>query len=571
MVTLKNFLKKYSSLFFLFLLFACASGNRKERGELQALYVSGDYDKAIELLEKGKIKKDNDSKLLYLWEMGKLHHSKGNWEISSFYFSQAHDLSQKYYTKSLSKSAKSLVSNDNYKIYDGELFERSLSYFYQSLNFLMMYQTGQGSRIEEGPKEKKVINYELEKTKRRQALLQARAQVLAWDSFFQDIQRSTRYDTIYKNDLIVKVYGGLIHEATGKRSDEQIALQLYKDANTLLEYLGSTYVSYNSKSKDFTEQFLEEKNKFNWKIKDSLLVLTSQSQNLKDFLHYKILSLTKKVRASDLKNQIKLLSPSQSIITKAKKTPYPNTSIIIQDGVIAGKSAKEINFGLHGALEGIKDPSTRVAVHRIGSDVLTIFMIQVLGLTPKNAYAHPGEFAFGHAMGRVGAEFASIDFEIPVVKNIPVTQDIIVSFYQGTSKVKEEIVPLIAPLDDMAAQAVEERVFSTYTKTGIRIGLKHIAAIVAAYAIYKKMDKSFAGKLAAMGSYLAAQRAIAATEKADVRFWSTLPKSIRLLDTYLKDGVYVVKVRQGNSEERTLGNLTVDANQKNIFTYQLTK
>ncbi len=557
-------------LSFLLLLLGCASGNRKERGELGNLYAQGKYQDALNFLEQGDIKKNKYSQLLYLWESAKLHHNLGHWEVSANLFEKAFDLSQKYYTKSLTQASQTYLTNDNYRNYEGELFERSISYFYQALNFYMMYKTGNGSRLVEKEKKVELESYELPALRKKQALYQARAQVLAWDSFFKSVQRSTRYDTIYKNDLLVKVCGASIHEAIGTRNDAQIALQLYKDALKILKYLGSTYPSFNSKNRDFTKELLSQKQKFNWNIKPEFTNLTDQNKDLESFLQYKVLSLTQKYQSNNFREELKRIGADSKLQKRVKQENPPNTTLFFHEKVISGKSVSQINFGLHGALENIKDPKTRAVVHQIGSDVLTYFMIHVLGLIPKDRFS-PGEFVFGHAVGRLTAEFASIDFEIPVVQNKPVATKAWVTLFKNGKQVVELIAPLLAPLDDMAAQSVEERVFGTYTKTGMRVALKHLSAILAAYALYKKMGESIAAKWAAVGSYLAAQRAIAATEKADTRFWSTLPKNIRVVDLYLPPGKYQLKVRVEGTDKSSydLGEVEVANKGKNIFSYSL--
>ncbi len=543
MVHLKKIILQFH-LFLFCLLLGCSSGNKKERDKLRELYSQGKYTESLAVLESGEIKKDKHSKLLYLLDKGKLYHSMGHYEVSSNFFQDAQELIKQFYTKSISQAAGTYISNDNYRDYDGELFERSLSFFYQSLNFLLMYQTGKGSRLNQ---KGELETYDLNDKQKRDSLFKARAQILAWDSFFQDIQRSTRYDSIYRNDLIVKIYGALVHESIGKSSDDQIALQLYKDAQKVLSYLGNTYPSYNAKEKEFTKKLLKQGAKFNPDAQTNLLAHTANAQDLEKFLKTKIENLSNR-----------------------KKN---NVAIIIQEGLTVGKSARKFNFGLHGALENIEDPKTRQAVHSIGSAVLTLFMMNILGLYPKAGNAQPGDFVYGEALGRVSAEFASIDFEVPEVKNIPVEKQMMVSIYQGTSKVAEVPAVLVAPIDDMASQAVDERVFGTYVKVGTRVAWKHLTAIIAAYAIYKKTkaNSELFAKTLAVGSYLAAQRAIAATEKADVRFWSLLPKTLRISDLDLKPGTYQVKILSPNSSTQAiaLGPIVVEDKNKNIFSYQV--
>jgi hypothetical protein len=358
----------------------------------------------------------------------------------------------------------------------------------------------------------------------------------------------------------------------GKRSDDQIALQLYKDAKKLLKYLGSTYVTYNTNYKRYTKQFLKKKNKFSGSIKKNLVNKTNIYKELDDFIDYKILKLTKKSRSSEFDKTAKQIKAKKSIISKVKREQINNVSIVINEGTTVGKTPDKFDFSLDGAVKGIKDPKTRRAVRNIGEVVLTVFMMNVLDLTPRHRGVTYNNYVYGEALGRVAANVASIEFEIPIVKNKPVKNKLILSVHNGTTKVKELPIALIAPLDDMSNQAVSERVFSNYTKTGTRVALKHLTAIIAAYAIYKNMKEKnpLMAKWAATGSYLAAAKGIAASEKADTRHWSTLPRNIRLADLHLKKGTYTLKVRDTSSGKITnLGQINVDGKQKNLFSYHL--
>jgi hypothetical protein len=80
-------------------------------------------------------------------------------------------------------------------------------------------------------------------------------------------------------------------------------------------------------------------------------------------------------------------------------------------------------------------------------------------------------------------------------------------------------------------------------------------------------------KYAAVGSYVAATKGIAYSERADTRSWSTLPQTLRAVDMQLAPGVYKVeltrKPEQGGPQRlRELGNIEVTA-QRAIFTYLL--
>mgnify|MGYP001204573463 CR=1 FL=1 len=86
----------------------------------------------------------------------------------------------------------------------------------------------------------------------------------------------------------------------------------------------------------------------------------------------------------------------------------------------------------------------------------------------------------------------------------------------------------------------------------------------------KDKGQAYWAKLAAITQYLALTKAIEASEKADTRYWSSLPSTIHLADTFLKKGNYRAQVvisrtdlSQVNSRIYPLGTFKVEKeNQK---------
>jgi len=58
---------------------------------------------------------------------------------------------------------------------------------------------------------------------------------------------------------------------------------------------------------------------------------------------------------------------------------------------------------------------------------------------------------------------------------------------------------------------------------------------------YKSLKKTLPAKWAAVAGYSLASRGISETEKADVRYWSTLPFDVKLRSFHLGPGKYHLK------------------------------
>ena len=95
---------------------------------------------------------------------------------------------------------------------------------------------------------------------------------------------------------------------------------------------------------------------------------------------------------------------------------------------------------------------------------------------------------------------------------------------------------------------MEKQSASSFIKTGYRVAIKNLAAIATAYLTYKaiksKNGNSFFAKTAAVLQYLALSKAIENSEKADIRYWSSLPNSIQMGFVNLLPGKYKLEIRK---------------------------
>lgn len=87
-------------------------------------------------------------------------------------------------------------------------------------------------------------------------------------------------------------------------------------------------------------------------------------------------------------------------------------------------------------------------------------------------------------------------------------------------KVLEQPLFIVGPMDEIANQALDEKITGIRIKTGSRVAAKHLAAITAAYGIYSQLKKNapeMVAFAAASASYAAANKLIASSEQADLR------------------------------------------------------
>ncbi len=506
--------KHFQNIFILsglLILQACSSGGREERKELRNFFQTGAYDQGLQYIDKSKFYQDKDEKLLALMEKGMLLHAKGDYEKSSQVLDEARALSDQLYTVSVSKKTEKVLLNDNYDIFYGEMYERSFLRFYLSLNAILNYQ----------------------KTKSRDDLFRARAEVVGWDSFLASVKEDRLGKSVYKNDLLLKLYGAKIHEIVGTPEDRQIALQLYKDARDVLLKNYNTYPSFNSRYKDFKSDFSKLASMNISEVKKKYITETELQKNIQEYISANIERLSKKETKK---------------IMKDIKTPL---TLVLEKGMIAEKIADKSSYSLDFLS---KEP------------VVALFVADVLGLMPSPNSYNPGGAFGGIVVASLALKNVGISFELPKILNTtPPLKQTLVVLDKNNKEILTKEIPLVDPMGDIAEEAVFESSAWTYTRTGVRLATKHAAAIAASFATYKalgggkKGDNNFLAKNAAVIQYIGASKAIEESEKADTRFWSTLPNEIRLIDLDLNPGTYHLEMRTSATEKMSLGDIEVPA------------
>jgi len=216
----------------------------------------------------------------------------------------------------------------------------------------------------------------------------------------------------------------------------------------------------------------------------------------------------------------------------------------------------------------------------VGTEFVTAFAMNKLGLAPRSLNS-TGNFIFAHDVTRLAVQEAAIEFELPMIEDVPPVKrlDYFILDEKGTI-VERGALPVVSENGQIAKVVLEEDAVSRYVKTGTRLAVKHLAAIVAAMQVYRtlqKDDKSadFFAKTAAMATYVGASKGLAALEKADTRHWTTLPHVLRMNELKLNPGTYQVGLGSYEGDtpptypSKILGNVTVKNSGKSIYTFSV--
>ena len=515
------------TLVIILLLSGCSSTSQKTVGEYKKFVKTKNYTEALKLARSDKFYPKERSRLLKLIEVGMVHYLAGEFLQANELFATARDLSDKLYTVSISKKALSMVSNDNVDNYYGERYERSMIRFYLAISSYMLYQKGVEEAYTKKVKvgkdkfsDKKFPEKKLSMNERRNRLFAARATITEWDTLLSSYKADKKGKSVYKDDLTAKIFGAYIHEQIGGRGEIQIAINLYKDAKKLLFRNYNTYPVFNHKSESFRKDFKKLPSLGESKVLKKYVSSTGHYKRLIKFLDNKIANLKKRKGSG-------------------------NVTVIIENSFVSPKIAKKVHFPLNlgGAL--------------VAGGGIVSFTINVLGL------------AYGTR--------PAISFELPQVKFQKTKYKM--SLIAKSSSGKSTEVPLVImdPISDIAVEALENDIGAVKTKIGARLAVKHIAAIAAAYSIYKASRKSM-GELGAhftaSASYAAANKGIEASEQADLRFWSTLPHDLRMNSINLGKGNYDLFLKRTNksgvSTQKKLGNISVNSKKdKQLLSYRV--
>ena len=156
---------------------------------------------------RAKIKKSKKrgNQLLYLLENGLLAHYQGHYETSNRYFAEAERLSDRLYTRSISREAAAFLTNDAIRNYRGDSFEMIAVHYYRALNYWYLNLP-------------------------EDALVECRKANLKLDQYAIHNGRAS-----YKNDAFIHYITGLFYEATGELNDARVSYQHAQDAYSYYE------------------------------------------------------------------------------------------------------------------------------------------------------------------------------------------------------------------------------------------------------------------------------------------------------------------------------------------------
>lgn len=191
----------------------CASHNTELISVRESL-VQGNVGAAVSQFEKRDAK---DKDLLYLLERGYMMHLAGRFEESNLAFAKAEERADELFTKSLSRGALSLVSNDLALPYRSVPHELQFVQYYRALNYMELGQ----------PEE---------------ALVEARKA----NAYLAAYAEKTEGQELFRQDAFLQYFTGLLYESEGEANDAVVslrdALSRYREYETAFGQLAPSWL-----------------------------------------------------------------------------------------------------------------------------------------------------------------------------------------------------------------------------------------------------------------------------------------------------------------------------------------
>lgn len=501
-----------------FILAGCSS-NQKEIIKYREFVQKKDYKSALTIMKGNSIYQDEESKLLKYLELGTLHLYRGEYYQSLKYFDLARDLSNKLFTVSISKKIAGVVGNESADNYYGERYERSLIRYYTILAHYNLYEKGEYESYTEEKYDKngkvtatnEIGSITLDESKKRFHLQAAKAVLLEWNSILEDFKKTSGGEVTYKDDLLAKFIGAVIHVKADTTADRQIALGLYKESkNTIFRYYNS-YQSFNIKYNEFNNDYKKLSEMSTSLVQSNYITSTPLSEAVLEY--------------SD--NKIKELN----------KGNEDNVYLVWHEGLISSKEIKKYEFpiGLQAARVSVGTSSDFIGFSK-------------------------------HALITVDQVIPKISFEMPVIPYRANNEEFIIIIKKADVIISKKSGVLVDPLSEMAYYTINSKATSDLITVGTRVAAKHLVALTGAYLTYKNLKEQMGDGIALISgtaAYNFASRGIAATETADLRSWITLPNQVRMNSFKLSAGEYEFYTQNTATQvEKLIGRFNVPVDEK---------
>ena len=504
------------SLLFIFLV-SCSSFNLKELRSSSRNYVEGQYVVALEHLDKANLSKAKSS-LLYYLEKGMIYFRDGAFKSAADEFQKAKYLVEQLEVKNFSHRGKVTLRSYKSRDFFGEDFERSYLHYYLALSYLNLYLEGKDHRLGKD----KVHEYSF--SDRRGYLFSARAEIMAWDIFFEQIKKSNE-KSLYFTDTHFRLLAGLIHELIGGSAEKEIARKHYQNALESLDKINSLYRNFNPNADAYANKFFSSLK--NNKVKPVFVNHRKRSLELREYFKERL-------------KKLKTISKNEEVF------------LFIDYGIVPEKKAKKIDLSINALFRSDQPMGTKL-VGLISDVAFKSYLYNTLGMRSYGIYlGRRNPYIYDYYSSRhfsVATPGPAFQFEIPVVQNKISNRTFQLEVYKSGSSSPTVVkdVFLSSSLGEISKVTNKQRAGDYLLSNGARFLTKKLMSIGASYLSYKALKNNKKNNelaaFAGLATFWTGNALASHSEKADVRSWSFLPKEIYFSRLSLQPGNYTLKVK----------------------------
>lgn len=488
----------------------CATDSRRLKESREA-FERGDFAKAESALFTEEVLKASQNRALHYLQLGSVAVAQGRYEKAAVFFQKARDQ-----IKSVrGKSDFSLAWGGDYQ---SNGIEFSYIHYYLVLCYSLLAESESLPEwsIPEFKNKKGVVLIpgevhparNLDSKERAKFRIKARAELLAWDTHLQNLERSVSVPGAYREDPFARTLGSSVHGLSGQNSERQVARLLLQQAKTQLDGWSTRFSTVQKEKEGWLEHLASLKTNADLPLKAS-----SQAH------------------------------------------------IIVESGVMDSLQVKKYVIGLSTLFREVKDPATRRLLEEIGVRIiletapefgLVLFAGGLMGAATASSDDADSEEEVHYFTDAVDR---GLGFEIkfPYLKKPPERPEMTLALQAQNQP--ELVIPLKAsnPLQEVIAHEFKVRQDQDFYKRAIEIGVRYLAILIPAIKAYREATGEGSGfkKLMILTGYMIAKKALDASYAPDLRSWSYLPQWIAFAQAPVSAGAYKAILRKQTAQGKT--------------------
>jgi hypothetical protein len=478
----------------------CASSDKARLKESRDAYLKDDFDKAEAPLFSSEVYKNDQNRLMHYYLLSSVAMSKGEFEKAVYFLDKARDTANSVRSGSgmyewFSKDYKSNPIEYSYIHYllvmaytilaeDGKTPAWTLPEIKDSKGTVLVSAQSMPARTFDA---REIADFRSK----------ARSELLAWDSFLQDLKRTYPTQDFYKEDVWARLLASYLQGLSSDNNERRTSELLADQAKDIFQHVAQNYPTLKN-------------------------------------------------------NQAGIEQFEQKLVKRAQGKGDASSLFVVEAGVMSKYKIQRFMLGMSTLFSQVKDPHLRRLMEAVGLQVILntapefgLIMVggAVAGAVSGSSDNEDEEFDgppryFSDAVDR------SLGFEIrfPAMQMPPSDTKVDLSLTKDGQALAAMSIPIVSPVQELIAVELKKRENSEMFARAVSIGLQYVAILVPAIIAYRHSGNNIFKKLAIVAGYYIAKKVIDNANEPDLRSWSYLPQFIAADMIEVKPGDYDAKI-----------------------------